>query len=98
MVVEICCIYYECWDGVGYFNGIVGEDIFIVGCIIVLVDVFDVLGLRCCYKEFWSIDRIKVIFEEEWGKYFEFKLVDLLFNNFDDFWKIREVFLDVGEE
>ncbi len=98
MAAEICRTHHERWDGAGYPNGTAGDDIPIAGRITALADVFDALGSRRCYKEPWSTDRIKAILEEERGKHFEPKLVDLLLNNFDDFWKIREAFPDAGEE
>ena len=98
MAAEICRTHHERWDGEGYPNGTAGEDIPIAGRITALADVFDALGSRRCYKEPWSTDKIKAILEEERGKHFEPKLVDLLLNNFDEFWKIREAFPDAGEE
>lgn len=54
MGVIIVKIYYERWDGKGYFDGLVGDDIFIEGCIMVIVDVVDVFLLKWCYKFVWS--------------------------------------------
>lgn len=58
VVKFVFLIYYEKWDGIGYFNGFEGEDIFIEGCICVVVDVFDVLISKCFYKEVWSVEKI----------------------------------------
>lgn len=58
VVKFVLLIYYEKWDGLGYFKGFVGEDIFIEGCICVIVDVFDVLISKCFYKDVWSIEKM----------------------------------------
>ena len=86
--------HHEKWDGSGYPNGIKGEDIHIFGRITALADVFDALGSERCYKKAWDLEKILKLFEEEKGKHFDPKLVDLFLNNLDKFLLIRDKFQD----
>ncbi len=86
--------HHEKWDGSGYPRGIQGEDIHIYGRITALADVFDALGSHRCYKEAWDDERIFALFKEQRGKHFDPTLVDLFFENLEDFLAIREKFKD----
>lgn len=86
--------HHERYDGKGYPNAIKGEDISIYGRITALADVFDALGSQRCYKEAWPLDKVLVAIQEERGKLFDPKLVDILFNNIDDFTAIKNTFKD----
>ncbi|MBF0558331.1 MAG: GAF domain-containing protein [Nitrospirae bacterium] len=86
--------HHEKWDGTGYPKGKAGEEIHICGRISALADVFDALGSDRCYKNAWEIDKILKLFEEERGKHFEPKLVDIFFRNIDALLFLREQFKD----
>ena len=86
--------HHEKWDGSGYPNGLAGEKIHIFGRITAIADVFDALGSDRCYKKAWDLDKILNLFEEEKGKHFDPKLIDLFFDNIDSFLKIRNKFKD----
>lgn len=70
--VLIVLCYYECYDGSGYFDGLVGDVILLEVCIVVVVDVFDVLILFCLYKEVWIMEVILVYFYVQCGWLFDF--------------------------
>ena len=53
---------------------------------------FDALGSDRCYKKAWDLEKILKLFEEEKGKHFDPKLVDLFLNNLDKFLLIRDKF------
>ena len=80
--------HHEKWDGSGYPNGKIGDDIHIYGRITAVADVFDALLHKRCYKEPWSIDKVIELFKDQRGKHFEPKLVDILLDNIDVFKKI----------
>ena len=86
--------HHERWDGTGYPQGSKGEDIHIFGRITALADVFDALGTVRCYKEAWSDEEIFKLLEEESGKHFDPKLVELFFDNFEKFNEIRQKYKD----
>ena len=86
--------HHERYDGKGYPRGLKGEDIHIFGRIVAIADVFDALGSPRVYKEPWALNEILKYFREEKGKHFDPKLVDILFENLDEFLEIKEKFSD----
>jgi putative two-component system response regulator len=53
-------------------------------------DVFDALGSNRVYKKAWSDDRIFQMFRDESAKHFDPKLIDIFFDNVEEFLKIRD--------
>jgi HD-GYP domain-containing protein (c-di-GMP phosphodiesterase class II) len=86
--------HHEKWDGSGYPNKTKGEDIHIYGRITALADVFDALGSDRVYKKAWSDEKIFNLFKEERAKHFDPKLIDIFFENLDEFKKVRDKFKD----
>lgn len=86
--------HHEKWDGSGYPRGLKGKDIHIYGRITAVADVFDALGHNRCYKPAWELERILALFEEEKGKMFDPKLIELFIENLDKFLEIRDNFKD----
>ncbi len=86
--------HHEKWDGTGYPNGLQGEEIHIYGRITAVADVFDALGSDRIYKKAWNIDSIIELFKEERGKHFDPNLVDIFFENLDEFLEIRNQHID----
>ncbi|NOX15384.1 MAG: HD domain-containing protein [Epsilonproteobacteria bacterium] len=87
--------HHEKWDGSGYPRGLIGDKIHIYGRITALADVFDALGSDRVYKKAWDNNKIFKLFKEERGKHFEPKLVDIFFNNLDEFLKVQRIFQDI---
>ncbi len=87
--------HHEKYDGTGYPNRLAGSDIHIYGRITALADVFDALGSKRCYKIAWDDEEIFKLLRDERGKHFDPKLVDIFFENLNDFLKIRDEFIDV---
>jgi len=87
--------HHEKYDGSGYPKGLKGEDISIFGRIAAIADVFDALGSDRVYKKAWSDEKIFELFKEEKGKHFEPKLVDIFFDNLDQFLAIRNTYRDI---
>lgn len=69
--------HHEKWDGTGYPHGLKGEDIHIYGRITAIADVFDALASDRVYKQAWPLERILRLFEEERGRHFDPRLVDV---------------------
>jgi len=91
---EVALTHHEKYDGSGYPNGLVGEDIPIFGRITAIADVFDALGQDRVYKKAWELDKILELFKEERGKHFDPNMIDLFFKNIDLFLDIREELKD----
>ncbi|WP_353093789.1 HD domain-containing phosphohydrolase [Tissierella praeacuta] len=86
--------HHERYDGGGYPRGLKGEEIHIYGRISAIADVFDALGSPRVYKKAWIINDILNYFKDQSGKHFDPKLVDILFNNLDEFMEIKEKYSD----
>lgn len=86
--------HHEKWDGTGYPRNLKGEEIHIYGRITAIADVFDALGSSRVYKPAWQDEKIFNLFRQESGKHFDPKLVDIFFNNLDEFLKIRNSMVD----
>ena len=86
--------HHEKWDGTGYPRKLKGEEIHIFGRITAVADVFDALGSNRVYKKAWKDEDIFNFLKEQKGKHFEPKLIDIFFENFEEFDKIRKEFKD----
>lgn len=86
--------HHEKWDGSGYPRGLKEEEIHIYGRITALADVFDALSCDRVYKKAWPMEDIFSLFKEQRGKHFEPKLIDLFFENFEEFDTIRKKYAD----
>jgi PAS domain S-box-containing protein len=86
--------HHEKYDGSGYPQGLSGENIHLYGRITAVADVFDALGSNRCYKKAWDDEKIFKLFKDEKGKHFDPKLIDIFFDNLDEFLAIREKFHD----
>lgn len=84
--------HHEKYDGSGYPNALVGEEIPIEGRITAIADIFDALGHDRVYKKAWDMENILKLFKEERGKHFDPNLIDLFFDNLDKFKEIKEEF------
>ncbi len=87
--------HHEKWDGSGYPQGLKGDNIDINGRITALADVFDALGSDRVYKKAWDDERIFNLFKEERAKHFDPKLIDIFFENLEEFLKVRDRFKDI---
>lgn len=86
--------HHERYNGKGYPRGLKGEEIHIFGRIAAVADVFDALGSPRVYKKPWVIEDILNYFRQEKGKHFDPVLVDILFDNLDEFLEIKEKYRD----
>ena len=87
--------HHEKWNGKGYPNQTAGEDIHIYGRITALADVFDALGSARVYKPAWDDEKIFKMFKEERGEHFDPQLIDIFFDNLDEFLYVRDTMKDV---
>lgn len=71
IAMNIARYHHERWDGKGYPQGLKGEEIPIEARIMALVDVFDALVSKRCYKEAYSYDKAFSIIEEGLGTQFD---------------------------
>lgn len=89
--------HHEKWDGTGYPLGLKEKKIHIFGRITAIADVFDALSSERVYKKAWSLEKIYEYFNDEKGKHFDPELIDVFFNNLDEFLAIRDKYKDIYE-
>lgn len=94
MAATIAYQHHEKYNGTGYPQGLVGEEIHVYGRITALADVFDALGSHRCYKPAWDDARIFDFFHQERGQHFDPLLVDIFFEHLSAFLAIRDAFRD----
>ena len=86
---RIALEHHERWDGKGYPNQLVADEIHIFARITAITDVFDALMSKRCYKEPWPLDKVIELFERECGKQFDPDLCRLFLKNSQMFVDIR---------
>jgi cyclic di-GMP phosphodiesterase len=86
--------HHEKWDGSGYPFNKKGTEIHLFGRITALADVFDALCSKRCYKEPWNDPQIFEFLRAESGKHFDPTLIDIFFDNIEQFLIIRQTFPD----
>lgn len=82
--------HHERYDGSGYPDALCGEDIPIESRIMSVVDVFDALMSKRCYKERFDIDKTVQIMQEGAGSQFDPDLVKIMVDNIETFKSIHQ--------
>lgn len=82
--------HHEKWDGTGYPQGLKADEIHLFGRIVAIIDVFDALTHKRCYKEAWSIEDSIAYIAEHKGTQFDPFIVELFLDNVDDFIAIAQ--------
>lgn len=75
---EMALYHHEKWDGQGYPEGLVGEEIPVSARIMAIADVFDALCSVRSYKDAYSVSQAFAILEDSRGSHFEPCLVDAM--------------------
>ena len=73
---QIALTHHERWDGTGYPDGLMGEQIPLEGRICAVCDVFDALLSKRAYKDAWSLEEALAEIAAGRGTHFEPRLVD----------------------
>lgn len=79
-VPEIAASHHEKMDGSGYFRGISGHEIPLLGRILALGDVFDAITSRRHYRDRMPFDRVLKILKRDSGSHFDPDIVDAFFD------------------
>ncbi len=87
---EIARWHHERWDGKGYPDGLVGEQIPVSARLMALADVFDALISVRVYKPAMSFDEAREIILAERGKQFDSDITDTFLSRFDEFVEIAQ--------
>ena len=74
--LDIPCCHHERWDGTGYPQRLVGEEIPLVARIFAVVDVYDALTSDRPYRKGWSPQRALAHIREQAGQHFDPAVVE----------------------
>lgn len=91
---EIAYGHHEKWDGSGYPQGLVGDQIPLSARLMAIADVYDALLSKRCYKEAFSHAKALSIMEEGKGKHFDPVMLDVFLKNEHVFFEIAEKYND----
>ena len=80
---EIAAGHHENWDGTGYPDGLMGEDIPLSARIVKVADVFDALTSRRPYKEPWPVQRAVEFIREQAHYQFDPRVVEAFFRQYE---------------
>jgi two-component system response regulator RpfG len=86
----IAIAHHEKYDGSGYPNQLIGDDIPLAGRIVAVADVFDSLSSKRPYKNSWGNDAILSLFQEQSGKHFDPECVQAFLNQWEQVLKIEK--------
>jgi len=95
MAAVIARTHHERWDGEGYPDKLVGEQIPIVGRITAVADVFDALSSKRCYKDALPLDQCVEIMLKERGKHFDPWILDAFLSRMDE---VAEIVTSLTDE
>lgn len=84
--------HHEKFDGSGYPEGKIAEEIPISARIVSIADVFDALTSVRPYKKSWTIQDAVLLLMNEKGKHFDPDLIDIFIEHIDEIKKIYDQF------
>jgi len=94
----IASTHHEKWNGSGYPNGLVGEDIPIQGRLAAICDVFDALTSERPYKKAWTVEDAAALIREESGSHFDPELATKFLEILPKIIEIRVAHADEEDE
>ncbi|MBQ9383323.1 MAG: HD domain-containing protein [Ruminiclostridium sp.] len=74
IAINVAHYHHERVDGTGYPDGLKGDDIPLESRIMAVVDVYDALVSKRCYKDSMSFDKAFEIIDEGMGRHFDGRL------------------------
>jgi putative two-component system response regulator len=96
MAREIVQTHHERYDGSGYPQRLIGDEIPLCGRIVALADVYDALTARRVYQNTQVHDLAKAIILESRGVHFDPDIVDAFLEAETEFMNIQQCFADHG--
>lgn len=94
VAISLVLSHHEKWNGLGYPQGLKGEEIPLAARIMALADVYDALRSERCYKKAFSHEKTCEIIKTDSGSHFDPKLVEVFFKYEHEFLKISEKIAD----
>ncbi|WP_063332950.1 response regulator [Marinomonas sp. TW1] len=94
MASVVSLTHHEKWDGSGYPNSLMADQIPLEGRIVAVADVIDALMSKRPYKEPWSVEQTIDYLVEQKGKHFDPDLADLAIKLMPQIVDIRALYPD----
>lgn len=86
--------HHEKWDGTGYPNGLVGENIHIYARITAVADVFDALTSKRPYKEAWTNEAASDYIIMQSGQHFDPMVIEAFKHSLPDIYMVKNSLSD----
>lgn len=90
LAARIALTHHEHWDGNGYPNQLVGEEIPLEGRIAAIADVFDALTSDRVYRKAMTVETALAIMSDGRGTHFDPALLDIFIDSIVDVLRIRD--------
>jgi putative two-component system response regulator len=94
MAKTVAQTHHEKFNGKGYPQGLVGEEIPLIGRISAIADVFDALTSTRSYKKAWTADEAFSLIEKEKGEHFDPVLAEMFLKLKPQVLEIMQKFAD----
>ncbi|MBN1806194.1 MAG: HD domain-containing protein [Sedimentisphaerales bacterium] len=89
MATDVARYHHEKFNGLGYPDGLKGQEIPLAARIVALADVYDALTSSRVYKSAFRPEIAKIMIKEERGRHFDPVIVDAFLARYDDFLKVQ---------
>ena len=90
MASEVARYHHERFDGSGYPDGLIGQEIPLSARIVALADVYDALCSSRVYKDALDPHVARLMIEEQRGRHFDPAIVDAFCDRWDEFLRIAQ--------
>ena len=90
IALQMADSHHEWWNGNGYPNHLVGDEIPLCARIMAVADVFDALVSKRCYKDGMPLEKALSIIKEETGTHFDPVISEAFFDCIEDVKKVLE--------
>ncbi len=98
MACEIAATHHERYDGSGYPEGLIGENIPLSGRIVAVADVYDALTTKRIYKGAFGHDVARSIIVQGSGTHFDPKMVESFLRHEGDFLEVQRTYAEIQAE
>ena len=92
IAAEVASCHHEWWNGLGYPNGLKGEEIPLSARIMAVADVFDALVSKRCYKQPYSVEDAYMIIKDETNTHFDPVLAELFMEQKEEIAEVMKRF------
>lgn len=87
--LDIPYSHHEKWDGTGYPQGLIGEQIPLSARLFAVVDVWDTLSFDRVYRKAWPREEVMEYIQQQSGFHFDPNIVDLFFRANNELMSLR---------